>query len=160
MPAVGIGFDAITVQAEQVRSAVFGVSRSVVQTLVVVSVCVVIFLGLRTETNIEDVLSLHTFEEKDSGFAFDAVAAEAPGNFLADPTFHSHRSETQLLRYMQRLQERDLSRTTSMIPLGSCTMKLNATTEMEPITWDGFAGLHPFAPLDQAAGYEKLKNGL
>jgi glycine dehydrogenase len=80
--------------------------------------------------------------------------------YLAHPTFHAHRSETELLRYMHKLQAKDLSLTTSMIPLGSCTMKLNATTEMEPITWGGFAGLHPFAPLSQAQGYAEMHRRL
>jgi glycine dehydrogenase len=76
--------------------------------------------------------------------------------FMMHPVFHRYRSETELLRYIQRLESRDLSLTTSMIPLGSCTMKLNAAAEMLPITWPGFAKLHPFAPVDQAAGYTRL----
>ncbi len=73
--------------------------------------------------------------------------------YLAHPIFHDYRSETEVLRYLRRLSDRDLALDRTMIPLGSCTMKLNATTEMEPITWPGFAGIHPFAPLDQAEGY-------
>lgn len=74
--------------------------------------------------------------------------------FLTHAVFNSYHSETEMLRYIHRLQARDLSLTHSMIPLGSCTMKLNATAEMLPITWPQFAHLHPFAPLDQAEGYQ------
>ncbi|WP_229847618.1 aminomethyl-transferring glycine dehydrogenase subunit GcvPA, partial [Kitasatospora griseola] len=70
--------------------------------------------------------------------------------YLTHPVFHSHRSETAMLRYLRRLSDRDYALDRGMIPLGSCTMKLNATTEMEPITWPEFGQLHPFAPVDQA----------
>jgi glycine dehydrogenase len=76
--------------------------------------------------------------------------------FLTHLVFNTHHSETEMLRYLRRLQEKDIALDRSMIPLGSCTMKLNATTEMEPVTWPEFAGLHPFAPLDQAVGYVAL----
>ena len=72
--------------------------------------------------------------------------------FLQHPVFHEHRSETAMLRYLRRLSDMDLALDRSMIPLGSCTMKLNATTEMEAVTWPEFAGLHPFAPVEDAAG--------
>ena len=71
--------------------------------------------------------------------------------FLTHPVFHAHRSETELLRYMRKLSDRDLALDRAMIPLGSCTMKLNATSEMIPLTWPEFASLHPFAPREQAA---------
>src|SRR5574340_1207091 len=76
--------------------------------------------------------------------------------FLTHPVFNSHHSETEMLRYLTRLQGRDLSLAHSMIPLGSCTMKLNATSEMLPVTWPQLAGLHPFAPSDQAGGYHAM----
>jgi glycine dehydrogenase len=76
--------------------------------------------------------------------------------FLTHPVFHAHRSETELLRYMRKLADRDLALDRAMIPLGSCTMKLNATTEMVPLTWPEFGQLHPFAPSEQAAGYHAL----
>jgi glycine dehydrogenase len=80
--------------------------------------------------------------------------------YLTHPVFNTHHSETEMLRYIFMLQERDLSLVHSMIPLGSCTMKLNATTEMMPVTWFGFSRIHPFAPLEQTAGYQELFRGL
>jgi glycine dehydrogenase len=76
--------------------------------------------------------------------------------FLGHPVFNTHRSETALLRYLRRLADRDYALDRGMIPLGSCTMKLNAAAEMEPVTWPGFAGIHPFAPAEQTAGYATL----
>ncbi|MFD0275727.1 aminomethyl-transferring glycine dehydrogenase [Kitasatospora sp. NPDC127111] len=76
--------------------------------------------------------------------------------YLTHPVFHSHRSETAMLRYLRRLSDRDYALDRGMIPLGSCTMKLNATTEMEPVTWPEFGQLHPFAPIDQAQGFLTL----
>jgi glycine dehydrogenase len=99
-------------------------------------------------------------------FTPEELAAEIPAEYdgilrrtteyLTHPVFNRYHSETELLRYIKRLEAKDLSLTTSMIPLGSCTMKLNATAEMMPITWPEFGKLHPFAPLDQAAGYRIL----
>src|SRR5690349_297988 len=76
--------------------------------------------------------------------------------YLTHPVFHLHHSETEMLRYIKRLEARDLSLTSAMIPLGSCTMKLNATTEMVPLSWREFNRLHPFAPREQATGYRTL----
>jgi len=80
--------------------------------------------------------------------------------FLTHPAFTSHRSEHQMLRYLRRLADRDLALDRTMIPLGSCTMKLNATAEMEPVTWPEFARMHPYAPLEQARGYVELFDDL
>jgi glycine dehydrogenase len=93
-----------------------------------------------------------------------AVAAEGTerlintrqGDILTHPVFNQHHSETEMLRYLKSLENRDFSLAHGMIPLGSCTMKLNATTEMIPVTWPGFSRLHPFAPREQAAGYELI----
>ncbi len=85
-----------------------------------------------------------------------AAAFERKTDFMTHPVFHSHHGEHALLRYMHQLQSRDLSLTTSMIPLGSCTMKLNATTEMLAVTWPEFGGIHPFAPAEQQKGYATL----
>src|SRR5262249_49927456 len=76
--------------------------------------------------------------------------------FLTHPVFHSYHSETEMLRYLKRLENKDLSLTTSMIALGSCTMKLNATAEMYPVTWPEFGKIHPFAPVEQAKGYREM----
>jgi glycine dehydrogenase len=84
----------------------------------------------------------------------DALARTS--EFLTHPVFHRHHSETEMLRYLRRLADRDLALDRTMIPLGSCTMKLNATTEMLPVTWPEFARLHPFALVDQAQGYLQL----
>ena len=99
----------------------------------------------------------------------EALAAAAPdvigalarkSLFLTHPVFHAHHSETEMLRYLRRLAAKDLALDRSMIPLGSCTMKLNATAEMIPVTFPGFAALHPFVPADQALGYRELCAGL
>jgi glycine dehydrogenase len=97
----------------------------------------------------------------DAGSA-DAIppALVRSSDFLTHPVFRAHRSETQMLRYLRTLSGRDVALDRSMIPLGSCTMKLNATTEMQAVSWPEFATIHPFAPLDQADGYVTLIHDL
>ncbi|GAA0166124.1 dehydrogenase [Lithospermum erythrorhizon] len=107
---------------------------------------------------------------KPVSFTAESLAADVqntipPGlvresSYLTHPIFNSHHTEHELLRYIHKLQSKDLSLCHSMIPLGSCTMKLNATTEMMPVTWPAFASLHPFAPLEQAEGYQEMFNNL
>jgi glycine dehydrogenase len=84
------------------------------------------------------------------------AALERPVDYLQHPLFNEYRSETEMLRYLRRLESRDIALNRAMIPLGSCTMKLNATTEMQPITWPEFSALHPFAPPSQTEGYRQL----
>ena len=81
---------------------------------------------------------------------------ERTSTYLTHPVFNTHHSETEMLRYMRSLESKDLSLVHSMIPLGSCTMKLNATAEMMPVTWARFANIHPFAPVEQAQGYQVI----
>jgi glycine dehydrogenase len=114
-----------------------------------------------TEQHLRDVVAALADLDPASVTLAEADSTVPPGlrretGFLAHPVFHEHRSETALLRYLRRLADFDLALDRTMIPLGSCTMKLNAAAEMEPITWPQFADLHPFAPADQAEGYARL----
>ena len=112
-----------------------------------------------TQTDIEDLIQV--FKEHATGNG-ENKSYEIPSELcrtsscLTHPIFNSYHSETEMLRYIHRLQSKDLSLVNAMIPLGSCTMKLNATTEMVPVTWQEFGELHPFAPSDQAQGYHIL----
>jgi glycine dehydrogenase len=125
-----------------------------------------ISISLDETTTIQDVEELlEIFAVNDLPFTIKELVSQVKVNqptlkrtssYLTHPVFNSYHSETELLRYLYRLQSKDLSLTTSMIPLGSCTMKLNATAEMMPVTWAEFSNIHPFAPLNQTQGYQEL----
>lgn len=115
-----------------------------------------------TRDDVADLLTLFGAENIDVE-ALDASAESGvpsslsrKSGYLTHPVFSNYRSETEMLRYMRSLMDKDLALDKAMIPLGSCTMKLNATTEMIPITWPEFANIHPFAPADQATGYREM----
>ncbi|MFB8369980.1 aminomethyl-transferring glycine dehydrogenase [Pseudarthrobacter sp. NPDC055928] len=114
-----------------------------------------------TPAIVDDVLAAFGAEAVDAAagtdpaFELDA-AVERSSDYLQHPVFSTHRSETQLLRYIRKLSDRDLALDRTMIPLGSCTMKLNATAEMEAISWPEFASIHPFAPDSQTEGWREL----
>jgi glycine dehydrogenase len=106
-------------------------------------------------------LALPDLAAHEAGIALRLPAGlRRSSSFLTHPVFNSHHSETEMLRYIRSLSDKDLALDRSMIPLGSCTMKLNATSEMIPITWPQFANMHPLAPADQLAGYAELNTQL
>ncbi|MCO5183515.1 MAG: aminomethyl-transferring glycine dehydrogenase [Anaerolineae bacterium] len=123
-------------------------------------------IALDETVSLDDLSTLFAIFGDDGSLDIETLAAavdltypdtlQRTSDFLTHPVFNSYHSETEMLRYITKLQNRDLSLAYSMISLGSCTMKLNATTEMIPITWPEFAGLHPFVPADQYAGYTAL----
>jgi len=129
-------------------------------------------ISLDETAEYEDVLSILTLLAEAAGKKFKPESLEEvqdnmipddlvrTSEYLTHPVFHKYHSEHEMLRYIKSLEKKDLSLTTSMIPLGSCTMKLNAAAEMLGITWEEFASLHPFIPLDQAAGYMEIISDL
>ena len=109
-----------------------------------------------TEDHLDQLLSVFKARKIDETRNTIPSDLDRKSSYLDHLVFHSYHSETEMLRYLHRLETKDLSLNTSMIPLGSCTMKLNATTEMEAITWNEFSNIHPFAPNNQTEGYHKL----
>lgn len=133
------------------------------------------FIGISCDemtaaTTIESIWQAFELGDKDTPISYVALAEETGAaipaslarrsEFLTHPVFHRYRSETEMLRYLRRLSDLDLALDRTMIPLGSCTMKLNATTEMMPLTWPEFGRIHPYVPVDQVAGYQWLVKDL
>lgn len=112
--------------------------------------------ALTDETDVAQFASAIEADE----FAAIPESCRRTSDYLTHPVFNTHHSETQLMRYMKKLENKDFSLTHGMIPLGSCTMKLNAAAEMIPVTWPEFGALHPFVPAEQAAGYTELADSL
>jgi glycine dehydrogenase len=110
-----------------------------------------IFAKLAGKTN-----TISTIEKVDNSNSILGTFAERKSSYLQHPIFNSYHSESELMRYIKRLENKDLSLTHSMISLGSCTMKLNAAAELMPITWNEFANIHPFVPVEQAQGYQEM----
>ncbi|KAJ9084242.1 glycine decarboxylase subunit P [Entomophthora muscae] len=153
-------FDTLTVQCSADEVLARGLSRKINlrridDTTIGVTLDETVDLG-----DIKDLVYCFTENEKIIEGPETSVPMMRTSKYLQHPVFNSYHSETQLLRYIYHLQGKDLSLAHAMIPLGSCTMKLNATTEMVPITWPEFANIHPFAPSDQTQGYSELAKEL
>ena len=110
-----------------------------------------------SDGDLRQILEVLNYKTSISEDKSDVLAAfTRKSEYLKHPVFSTHRSETEMLRYLKKLENKDLSLAHAMIPLGSCTMKLNATSEMIPLTWPGFSDIHPFAPVEQARGYQEI----
>lgn len=116
-------------------------------------------LGIFAEATGKTAITVAATELADGSYQLNTGLVRTSA-YLTHPVFNTHRSESQMMRYIKQLENKDLSLNTSMISLGSCTMKLNAATEMIPVSWPEFGGLHPFAPASQTAGYQQIINEL
>ena len=164
-------FDTVLVRAGEQSAALVAAAqaqeinlRSFAESLVVG----VSFDETHSAKDVEQLLAIFAAVAGKSAPTFSQIVAEPmipvslqrTSAFLTHPVFNTHHSETEMLRYIRSLSDKDLALDRSMIPLGSCTMKLNATSEMIPVTWPGFSNVHPFAPDDQTAGYQELTSTL
>jgi len=123
-------------------------------------------ISLDERTSLDDIESLWRLFDKNTDLSVDQIKLSAHNNVpkrllredepLTHPVFNSYQSETEMLRYLRKLSDKDIALDRAMIPLGSCTMKLNATAEMIPVSWPEFANIHPFAPNDQVSGYIEM----
>jgi len=152
-------FDTLTVEVDD-AGAVLGKARDRRINLRQVDATTV-GISLDETTTEDDVNVLSEIFDVDAARGSDRPSGipgvlERTSEFLAHPVFHRYHSETEMMRYLRRLQGKDIALDRSMIPLGSCTMKLNAASEMIPITWPEFTDIHPFVPLEQAAGYLEI----
>ncbi|WP_338694218.1 aminomethyl-transferring glycine dehydrogenase [Streptomyces sp. Q6] len=159
----GAYFDTLTVRVPGRAAAVVSAAREAGVNLHLVDADQVSVACDETTTRAQLAVVWDAFGVEADIETLDAEVAEAlpdgllrTDEYLAHPVFHQYRSETAMLRYLRRLADRDYALDRGMIPLGSCTMKLNATTEMEPVTWPEFGQLHPFVPAEQAQGYLTL----
>ena len=158
-------FDTITVEVGPLQGAVMQLAvENGVNLRKVGTTKVGISLDERTRRRtIESVWRAFGIDRKDDDLTHRYRVPDAlhrKSDYLTHPIFHMNRAETEMMRYMRRLSDRDLALDRAMIPLGSCTMKLNAAVEMMPITWPEFAFIHPFAPVEQAAGYQHMISDL
>ena len=158
-------FDTITVQTEQLGSIREKALRQQINLRYINADYIGISIDETTQiTDLFDLINCFENETDPVGFSIDpsneetgiSAAFQRQSAYLLHPVFNSHRSESQMMRYIKSLENKDLSLNTSMISLGSCTMKLNAATEMMPLSWPGWSSLHPFAPAEQAKGYQQI----
>jgi glycine dehydrogenase len=170
-PQAGAFFDTVTVPVGGARGKIVKAAAKLGINLRVVD-RKTLGVSMGENTTVQDVSDLLTafnagkaheldLDALATGLAMDfGPTFERRSEFLSHPVFSRYHSETEMLRYMRKLESRDLSLTHSMIPLGSCTMKLNASAEMVPVTWQKVGGIHPFAPVEQAKGFASMFNRL
>ena len=153
-------FDTIVVECDAAKVMAAGVAKEINFRFVDAK-----HVGISLDQTIEqvdlnDIVSCFTESNKEVKYTLSTLISSSPSkrstHFLTHPVFNSYHSESDMMRYIKRLENKDLSLVHSMISLGSCTMKLNAASELLPITWPEFANIHPFVPLDQAQGYTEL----